>query len=161
MLFFTASHKQPRKQTTVGRMTNRISTWSCAIRGQDDLPLFLLILLSSHWPETQLLPDLHVVLCVFGEGTSVYCTKHDISQHWLDMALGDTQQRLLALFCGGVCFFGFTLVQFIRLNALWLSFCVYTPFFFFYFLSFSFLSLPFPAFTFPPLFLNLGLKFVS
>lgn len=68
--------------------------------GQNDLPRLLLMLLSSQWPETQLLPDLHLLQRVFSKGTSVYCTKHDISLHWVAIALGDTKKELFFIeFC--------------------------------------------------------------
>lgn len=100
------------KANYCGQKINRVSTQSPTVKGQDDLPLLLLMLLSSHLTETQLLPDLQLAVCVFSKGTSVYCTKHDISQHWLDIALGDTQKQLLALFFSSFfdshCFILFT-----------------------------------------------------
>lgn len=93
---------------------------------QDDLPLLQLILLSSHLPET------HLVLCVFSKGTSVHCTKHDISQHWLHKALGDTQKQLSFFFLKS-----HILVPFIYLNAPRLSLLCLC--------FFPLASLPFPS----------------
>lgn len=129
--------------------------------GQNDLPLLLLILLSSHWPETQLLPDLHLLLCVFSKGTSVYCTKHDISLHWLDIALGDTKKELFFIV---LSFAGFALAHFIYLKAPWPFFfsCLcFIPFpfvpslFFTFFLFCPFLSNPQATFCIIKLYLSL------
>lgn len=43
-------------------------------------------------------------MCAFTKGTSVHCIKHDISWHWLHIALGDSYKQL-ALFLREVCFF--------------------------------------------------------
>lgn len=68
-----------------GQKINRIHARGCRWRGTGWTPSASLnAIVSSHWPETQLLPDLH--LFVFSVGTSL----HHIGPRWLNIALGDT-----------------------------------------------------------------------
>lgn len=133
--------------------------------GQNDLPRLLLMLLSSQWPKTQLLPDLHLLQHVFSKGTSVYCTKHDISLHWVAIALGDTKKELF--FYRGLLFARFTLAHFIYLKAPWPSFHVYISFHFPFFLSLFFTIscfvpfFPNPQATFCIIKLYLSLRFTT
>lgn len=91
-VFFVFFSKLPPTQTAGEDNPSNYTEW------HHDLPVFLLMLLSSHWPETQLFSNRRRVFCACSKGTSAYCTKHDISRHWVSVALGDGLAQFLALF---------------------------------------------------------------
>lgn len=85
---------------------------SAVIRRGDHLPVLLLMLLSRYWPETQLLPDLHLLFCVLSVGTSAphqpSLALHSLRRHKQLLALD-----LRALF---LVFFSFLALHFIHLH---------------------------------------------
>lgn len=105
---------QNRNTNYCGLEINRKKYGGPIAGGQDGLPLLLLSLLSHQLPETHLLPDLHLVVFVLQQrGTSAHRTKHDISQHWADVASGDTWKTTVCL--RGSFLVGVTLVSFYSL----------------------------------------------